>query len=121
MNTEQLISAYIKLRDAKQELTAKHREELAPYNERLGKIEGIIQLKLQEDGLSSFKTKSGTAFTSTKTSYKIDSLEEVWEYAKENNLPELFERKLNNSVASEIGEVPGAVRETFLKIMVRRS
>lgn len=121
MDIDKLIEACIRIKDKKHELADKHREELAPYNEKIKQIEGVIQEKLTTDKLKSLKTESGTAYLSEYVTYKIDNLDEVWQYAKDNNRPELFERRVNKTVANEIGEVPGTERSSIYRLNIRRS
>lgn len=121
MDVDKLIAACIKLKDKKQELADKHREELAPYNEKINQIEAAIQEKLTTDKLKSLKTEAGTAYLSEYVTYKIDNLNEVWQYAKDNNIPDLFERRVNKTVAKEHGEVPGTERSSIYRLNIRRS
>lgn len=64
----QLVEGYIKLRDKKAALKAKHDAEMAPINNMMEKIEVHLLAKMQEQGVESYKTGIGTAYTTTRTS-----------------------------------------------------
>ncbi len=59
---DQVIAQYIKLRDQKAELAAKHKDELKPLSDAMDSMEAWLLNKLNTDGVESFKTAEGTAF-----------------------------------------------------------
>lgn len=121
MDFNLIIEAYIKLRDAKHDLADKHRAEMSVYNDRMHKIETIIAAHLQSNGLKTIKGKGGSAHMVSKVSYKIDNLDLVWERAVSENRPDIFERRINPSVADELGDLQGVERKEYLKTTVVRA
>lgn len=65
---EDVVAQYIKLRDKKAEITARHKEELAPYSEAMEKMEAWLLAQMQAVGADSFKTQHGTAFKASAAS-----------------------------------------------------
>lgn len=69
MDVEKLVSAYIKLRDAKTELKREFDEKAAEILEKMDAIEAKLLEVAQETGTESLRTKSGTAIRTVKTRY----------------------------------------------------
>ena len=68
---DQVIAQYIKLRDQKAELAAKHKDELAPLSTAMDAMEAWLLAKLNADGVESFKTAEGTAFKARTASVSM--------------------------------------------------
>ncbi len=68
---EQAVAQYVKLRDKKAELAAKHKDELKPFSDALETIEGFLLDKLNAEGVESFKTPEGTAFKARTASVSM--------------------------------------------------
>ena len=69
METEKLIKAYIKLRDARSELKHDYEEKDGELLEKQARIEEVLLEHAKEHGLTNMKTESGTAFLRTKTRF----------------------------------------------------
>lgn len=68
---EELVSAYVKIRDKKAELKAQFMEQQRPYDEALRKIEVEMLDKLRTAGVESMKTAAGTAYKSIRSSVVV--------------------------------------------------
>jgi hypothetical protein len=68
---EEIVDKYVQLRDRKAEISKRHVEELAPYNEGMENIEKWILNKMNEDGVQNYKTDAGTAYKATTTTVKM--------------------------------------------------
>lgn len=126
MTIDQVIAAYIKLRDQKDALKKKQSEEMAPINDNLYKLSAWLQKTLQESGQTSAKTASGTAFLQTDTSVAIEDWECILAFIKEHDLFSMLERRVSKSVVVEYiesqKEVPPGVKVTReISCHVRRS
>lgn len=73
---EEIVGKYVELRDRKAAMAEKHKQELAPIAEAMDNIENYLMHLLNEQGVDSFKTKSGTAFRATATSCQMQDAEE---------------------------------------------
>lgn len=123
MNIDDVINAYVVLRDKVDETTRRHKEELAPIREQMGKIEAWLQNQLQMQGLQNFKGASGTAFLKQVSSATVEDWEATLAFIKDNNAWELLERRVSKTVVEDFvestGNIPPGVnlkRETVVQV-----
>ena len=126
MTIDQVIAAYVKLRDAKEALKKKQAAEMAPINDNLYKLGLWLQKTLQETGQTSAKTAAGTAFLQTDMSVAIEDWERILQFIQANDLWAMLERRVSKSVVTEYIEstkqVPPGVKITSeVSCHVRRS
>ena len=69
MDTAKLVSAYVRIRDARAELKHKYDQEDGELQEKLNIIEGALLDLANEHGLDSMKTPYGTASKVVRTRY----------------------------------------------------
>lgn len=116
VNIDDVIGAYVALRDLIDETTKRHKEELAPHREKMAKIEAWLQNQLQTQGLQNFKGKSGTAFLKNVTGATVADWDATLPFIRDNNLWEMLERRVSKSVVEDYieahGEVPPGVNFT---------
>jgi hypothetical protein len=122
---EQAVSGYRKLRDQKKEVTDKHKEELAPYNDKMEKIENWLGLQLQTQKAESIKTAEGTVYTTKTSSVKIGDWETALHYIVEHGLFHMLERKLSPKdvaafVEEEKSNFPGTTITNNTNVRVRK-
>lgn len=98
---DELVAAYINLRQHKAELDAKHKEEMAPVNEALDAIEQEVHSRLNTMGVSSVKTKFGTAYTKTVRSVKVFDKTMFMEYVQSNARFDLLDVRANKTAVEE--------------------
>lgn len=125
MNVDQVIEAYIKLRDHTDQMKKKHKEELQPYTERMEKIEAWLQKTLTEMGLENFKGRSGTAYLKQVSSATVEDREAFLQFVRESGLWELLESRCSKSVVDDYieakGEIPPGVKyQRTIVTQVRR-
>lgn len=68
---EDVTAKYIEIRDRKAGIALRHAEELKPLNDAQSNIESWLLNKMNEDGVDSYKTQSGTPYKSVTTSVKL--------------------------------------------------
>jgi hypothetical protein len=100
-NADQLIAAYRKARALKEELADKHKQEMAPYNNMLAKLEAGLLRELANQGLESFKGVNGTAYKRTFTNVKTSDWDLTLPWVLKNGLTHMLEKKLNKSSVQE--------------------
>lgn len=107
-----VIRAYRQLRDAVDELKAKHALELKPYQERMAKLELVSLAYLNSSGANSIKTGDGTAYLAERVSVSVADAEEFEAFAADN--PDLREVRASKSAVSqyvkEHGQVPPGIK-----------
>lgn len=120
-----VVGAYISLRDKKKEVAARHREEMAVFNDKMNQIETFLLMDFGQKGIESAKTESGTAYKVSRRTVKSEDWEAFIEYVRENDLWHMLDRRSNKSAVEEFleanGELPpGLSITTSLGINVRR-
>lgn len=120
MNIDEVIEAYVKLRDRKDQIKKRHGEELAPFDASMAKLEGKLQEAMQAQNVKSFKSDHGTAYTSELVSAKVVDFNDTLAYVRAHDRWDLLERRVNKTVVQDIGDVPGVEITRTLKVNVRR-
>lgn len=68
---DEVVEKYITIRSIKRDLERDHEEALKPISEKLEKLESWLLGRMADDGVENYKTKSGTAYKTKKTSCTI--------------------------------------------------
>lgn len=116
MTIDQVIAAYIVLRDQRDALKKEQAAALAPLNEKLYKCQLWLQKQLQDTGQQSAKTVNGTAFLQTDTSVSVEDFDAVISFIKQHDLWAMLEKRVSKSVVTDYIEstqqVPPGVKVT---------
>lgn len=119
---EKAVRKFIFLRDEKKKITDRHKEELAPLNEAMKKIETLTMGVLIKQGSMNSKTPAGTVYLSTTTRPKIMDWKELRPFILENDLIDMMQMKLTPEAVDQYrestGELPPGVAitsETFAR------
>ena len=123
---EQLVEHYIKLRDKKAEITNATKEKLAKVEVLLDKIEAALLLTFQQSGAESVRTKSGTAYKSTKASATVADWDACLGFIREQELWQMLERRVSKEAVVQFKEAhqdlpPGVNWREEVTINVRRA
>lgn len=94
---DEVIAAYVKLRDKKATLEAKVKEEVAVIKEKMVKIELWLKAQADEQGVTSFKTDAGTAFITTTDFASVADWDAVVQWVKQNDAYDLLERRVSKT------------------------
>jgi hypothetical protein len=97
METDKLISTFIKLRDAKSALKAEYDEKLNEIQEKMDLIEQEVLELVNSTGVESLKTKSGTAYRSVKTRYWIPDWSAFRDFLEEYGDVDLLEHRIHQT------------------------
>ena len=104
------INVYVATRDALAEERKSYNVYEAKAKNYMDRIEMFIKDKADEIGVDSFKTKSGTAYRTVKTSYRVGQWDLYLSWMKETgNFQCLEKRAAKNAVKTihdETGEIP---------------
>lgn len=125
VNINDVIQAYLKLRGDIDETEKRHKEELKPLRDKLGKCENWLQNQLQLAGLQSFKSDKGTAFLQEVQTVTVPGWDETKKFIQEKDMWDLLDRRVSKSAVMDyietFGEVPPGVNVVRTKIVrVRR-
>lgn len=97
LNSEQIVAAYVKVRDEKAALKAAQAAALKPYDEALEKLEAQMLELLDSSGAESIKTASGTAYKSTRTSVTVADKSAFMDYVTNNGAFDLLDVRANKT------------------------
>lgn len=85
----------------------------------------VILAHLARERMAKGSGKLATASAVTKVVGKVEDWAKVWEFAKANDAPDLFQRRLNNKAwldRLETGtRVPGVERETVVELSLTKA
>ena len=95
MTRGKLIAAYLQIRDKKAELAKRHKEEMAPYNQALNRIETELMKSMSQEDLSNLKTEEGTAYITTRSAAKIADWDEFIRFVLSYGAVEFLERRVS--------------------------
>lgn len=110
VSVEKLTKVYIKIRDARKELSAKFREKDKALAEQLDAVKSALLDYCDAQGVESMRTSEGMFYRTTKTRYWTSDWDSMHKFVLENELPEFFEKRLNQGAVKQfLEENPEAV------------
>ena len=123
---DKLTKAYIKIRAERSALSAKYKEEDGSLSRQLDRLKQAMLDHCDRHNAESVRTSEGLFFRSRKTKYWTSDWDSMHNFIKEHNVPELLDKRLNQTNIREFLEenptlVPDALNtETELVISVRK-
>ena len=101
MSVDKLTRVYIKIRDAKAALSAKFKEEETALNDQLDVVKRALLAYCADHGVESVRTSEGMFYRTTKTRYWTSDWESMHKFILEHELPEFFEKRLNQTAVKQ--------------------
>lgn len=95
VNVDDVIATYVKLRDQKAAVEAETKEKVAAFNAKLTKLEAWIKEQADAQGVTSFKTRHGTAFLTTTDFANVADWDAVLNYIRENEAYDMLEKRVS--------------------------
>jgi hypothetical protein len=121
MNIRDVIAKYVELRDRKEALVKKQREEVAKITSVMDKIEQALFGVMSETGTDSVKTPAGTAFFTTRTSATVDDRDMFFDFVREHEAWDMLESRCAKSAVEQYleteGELPPGVTRRVEKVV----
>lgn len=96
-NVEELVSAYIALRDQKKSIQEEADLKVAAIDESMKEISSILLEKCKEIGADSIRTGAGTAIRSVKSRYWTNNWEAFYETVVKYDAFGLLEKRIHQS------------------------
>jgi hypothetical protein len=124
---DKLAAIYIKIRDAKDKLTADYKQQYANLEEQMGVLEVEMLETCKTMNADSIRTKAGTIIRSIKSRYWTNDWDSMYRFIKENDAYGLLEKRLHQTHMKEfLSENPdllpmGLNVESEYTVVVRRS
>lgn len=124
-NVEQVVSAYIKLRNSKAAVEEAAKQEVDAIKAKMSKLESWLLAQANEQNVTSFKTKSGTAFVTTVDYASVADWDAVLSFIKDNQAFDMLERRVSKTAVrgyiESMGKVPSGVNYgTKIEVNVRK-
>lgn len=124
---EKLVERFAALRDRKKAMEVEQKKALEPIEKAMETLEFFMLKHLNDAGATSSKTAHGTAYIYKHKTGTIVDFDALWEHVRENDMPEVFQRRLSLSEVDAYNEthpdtpVPGVQIETTRTVRVRKS
>lgn len=125
MKVDDVVAAYMKLRDKKESMEAAVKEQTKELKEKMEKLEAWIKEQADVQGVTSFKTKHGTAFLTTTDYANVADWDAVLNYIRENEAYDMLEKRVSKIAVRGYIEanksVPAGVNYgTKLEVSIRK-
>lgn len=108
-NVEQVVSAYLKLRHQKEAVENAAKQEAQAIKDKMAKLESWLLNQANTQNVTSFKTKSGTAFVTTTDYANVADWDAVLNYVRENEAFDMLERRVSKTAVRGYIETKGSV------------
>lgn len=123
---DDIVAAYVRLRDLKSELKAQQAEAMKPYDEALAKLEAEALQILSDTGVESMKTSAGTVYKSVATSATVQDKSAFMDYIREHLAFDLLDVRANKTAVQDFvtenqDTPPGVVIRREMKVGFRRA
>ena len=124
---DKLAAIYIKIRDAKDKLTADYKQQYADLEDQMGVLEAEMLGVCKHMNADSIRTKAGTIIRSIKSRYWTNDWDSMYRFIKDNDAYGLLEKRLHQTHMKEfLSENPdllpmGLNVESEYTVVVRRS
>jgi hypothetical protein len=94
---EKLVKAYVNIRTKRSELKAEFAEKDDQLADKQDKIKRALLDHCKEHNVDSVKTAEGLFYRTIKSRYWTNDWESMHSFIMEHNLPEFFEKRLNQT------------------------
>ena len=127
MDASQLVSVYIKIRDAKEMKKKQMEAEIADLDVQLDAVEHELLEICKTTGQDGGKTQHGSFTRAVKTRYWTSDWDSMYKFIREHDAPDLLERRIAQGNFSQFvkenpDNMPAGVNiESKYSITVRRS
>ncbi len=99
-----LTKVYLRIRDARDDLTAKYKKEHAELEEQMGLIETEMLDTCKSMGVESMRTPHGTIIRSVKSRYWTNDWDSMYAFIEETSAFGLLEKRLHQTHMKEFLE-----------------
>jgi len=125
ITVDKVVKKYLDLRAKKAEVEAELKAKTKEINDTLSKLEAWIKVKADEDGVTSFKTKYGTAFLTTTDYAQVADWDATLAWIKDNEAYDMLEKRVSKAAVRGYIEAnnsvpPGVNYGTKLGVSVRK-
>ena len=125
VTVDSAIGAYMILRRQKEAIENKVKEEVSEIKAKMEKLEAWIKQQADAQGVTSFKTKHGTAFLTTTDYANVADWDAVLDFIRTNEAYDMLEKRISKiAVRGYIDQTksvpPGVNYGTKLEVNIRK-
>ena len=126
VSVEKLTKVYLKIRDKRSELKAQFEEEDKKLESQLDEVKRALLDYCREQGVDSVRTAAGLFYRNVRTRYWTSDWESMHKFILEHEVPEFFEKRLNQTTVKQFLEEnpdvlpPGLNMDSEYVITVRK-
>jgi hypothetical protein len=125
VNVDEVIAAYLTLRNRKDAMEAEVKDKVKTIKLKMDKLEAWIKEQADAQGVTSFKTKHGTAFLTTTDYANVGDWDAVLDFIRENEAYDMLEKRVSKTAVRGYIEQtksvpPGVNYGTKLDVNVRK-
>ena len=122
---DDVIAAYMTLRDKKAAIEAQTKAEVAKIKEKMDKLEAYLKAQMDAQGLTSFKSDFGTAFLTTTDYANVEDWDKTLAFIRDNEAFDMLEKRVSKlAVRGYIDQntavPPGVTYGTKLEVNIRK-
>ena len=97
ITAEKLTKAYIKIRDERAKLSAEYKEKDSVLSRQLERVKQGLLDSCNDHSVESVRTSEGLFYRSVKQKFWTNDWEKMHAFIMEHNVPELLEKRLNQT------------------------
>lgn len=121
-----IVDTYMKIREAKNELTKKFKAESAVLEEQMDVLKYALLDLSKETGITSFSTPNATAYRTVKNNYWTNDWESFYDFMQDNKAMGLLKKSIHQANMKEFMDQnpdlhpPGLNIDSEYEITIRR-
>ena len=125
VTVDDVVAAYLKLRLKKETIEAQVKDEVKGLKDKMEQLETWIKEQADAQGVTSFKTKHGTAFLTTTDYANVADWDSVLTFIRENEAFDMLEKRISKIavrgyIDANKAVPPGVNYGTKLEVNIRK-
>ncbi len=125
VNVDDVVATYMKLRSQKESIEAEVKDRVSVIKAKMEKLEAWIKEQADAQGVTSFKTKHGTAFLTTTDYANVADWDAVLDFIRTQEAFDMLEKRISKIAVRGYIEAnkavpPGVNYGTKLEINIRK-
>jgi hypothetical protein len=125
VTVDDVVAAYLKLRNKKEAIEAETKDQVKVLKEKMEQFEAWIKEQADAQGVTSFKTKHGTAFLTTTDFANVADWDAVLGFIRDNEAFDMLEKRISKVavrgyIDANKAVPPGVNYGTKLEVNIRK-
>jgi hypothetical protein len=104
LSVNKLTAVFIKIRDKRAEVKAAHKKIEEELESQMDVIKQVLLKHCKDENVESVRTTAGLFYRTLKTRYWASDWAAMYKFIAEHEIPEFFEKRLNQSVVKTFVE-----------------